>query len=115
MFYTRHIIEVGKSMDLHAMADSAAQAEALLKMLANRNRLMILCSLQSTELSVGELNERVPLAQSALSQHLAAMRKTGIVASRRAGATVYYRIADDKVLVILQQLYQLFCADKDTP
>ncbi|MCG7537600.1 metalloregulator ArsR/SmtB family transcription factor [Pseudoalteromonas sp. OOF1S-7] len=100
-------------MDLHAMADSAAQAEALLKMLANRNRLMILCSLQSTELSVGELNAQVPLAQSALSQHLAAMRKAGLVASRREGATVYYRIADDKVLVILQQLYQLFCADKE--
>ncbi|TMP32681.1 ArsR/SmtB family transcription factor [Pseudoalteromonas rubra] len=100
-------------MDLHAMADSAAQAEALLKMLANRNRLMILCSLQSAELSVGELNAQVPLAQSALSQHLAAMRKAGVVTSRREGATVYYRIADDKVLALLAQLYQLFCADKD--
>jgi DNA-binding transcriptional ArsR family regulator len=97
------------------MADSAAQAEALLKMLANRNRLMILCSLQSKELSVVELNAQVPLAQSALSQHLAAMRKAGVVASRREGATVYYRIADDKVLALLAQLYQLFCADKDLP
>ncbi|KKE81691.1 hypothetical protein N481_19455 [Pseudoalteromonas luteoviolacea S4047-1] len=91
------------------MAQSAEHAEALLKLMANKNRLMILCSLLQQEMSVSELNAQVPLAQSALSQHLAGLRKANVVATRRDGQTIYYRIIDDKVTAILAQLYQLFC------
>ncbi|CAH9064431.1 Transcriptional activator HlyU [Pseudoalteromonas holothuriae] len=97
-------------MDFEAMAHNAEQAEALLKMMANKNRLMILCSLLEKEMSVGALNEAVPLAQSALSQHLASLRKAEVVSTRRDGQTIYYRVTDEKVKAILGQLYQLFCA-----
>jgi DNA-binding transcriptional ArsR family regulator len=81
----------------------------MLKILANKNRLMILCSLQDGEMSVSELNEAVPLAQSALSQHLAALRKAQIVATRRESQTIYYRVVDENVVSILATLYGLFC------
>lgn len=97
-------------MDLQQMAQNAEQAEALLKLMANKNRLMILCALQKQELSVSQLNEMVPLAQSALSQHLASMRKAQIVATRREGVTIYYHVKDSRVAVLLESLYQLFCA-----
>lgn len=96
-------------LDLSQMADNATQAEQLLKLLANKNRLMILCTLQEKEMSVGELNQSVPLAQSALSQHLAGLRKANVVATRREGAVIYYRVVDEKVTALLAQLYQLFC------
>jgi len=96
-------------IDFAAMADNVEQAEQMLKILANKNRLMILCSLQDGEMSVSELNEAVPLAQSALSQHLAALRKAKIVATRRESQTIYYRVVDENVVSILATLYGLFC------
>ena len=97
------------NIDFAAMADNVEQAEQMLKILANKNRLMILCSLQDGEMSVSELNEAVPLAQSALSQHLAALRKVQIVATRRESQTIYYRVVDENVVSILATLYGLFC------
>ncbi|MEC8206916.1 MAG: metalloregulator ArsR/SmtB family transcription factor, partial [Pseudomonadota bacterium] len=96
------------NIDFAAMADNVEQAEQMLKILANKNRLMILCSLQDGEMSVSELNEAVPLAQSALSQHLAALRKAQIVATRRESQTIYYRVVDENVVSILATLYGLF-------
>ena len=98
-------------IDFTAMATNVDQAEQLLKILANKNRLMILCSLQDTEMSVSQLNEAVPLAQSALSQHLAALRKANVVATRRESQTIYYRIIDDNAVQLLGMLYGLFCKD----
>ncbi|MBD1583591.1 ArsR/SmtB family transcription factor [Pseudoalteromonas sp. S16_S37] len=97
-------------MDFEVMAHNAEQAEALLKMMANKNRLMILCSLLEQEMSVSALNEAVPLSQSALSQHLASLRRAKVVETRREGQTIYYRVIDEKVQAVLRQLYQLFCA-----
>ncbi len=97
------------NIDFAAMADNVEQAEQMLKILANKNRLMILCSLQDGEMSVSELNEAVPLAQSALSQHLAALRKVQIVATRRESQTIYYRVVDKNVVSILATLHGLFC------
>jgi DNA-binding transcriptional ArsR family regulator len=97
------------NIDFAAMADNVEQAEQMLKILANKNRLMILCSLQDGEMSVSELNEAVPLAQSALSQHLAALRKAQIVATRRESQTISYRVVDENVVSILATLYGLFC------
>ncbi|CCQ09333.1 Transcriptional regulator, ArsR family [Pseudoalteromonas luteoviolacea B = ATCC 29581] len=91
------------------MAHNAEQAETLLKLMANKNRLMILCRLQQGELSVSELNDLVPLAQSALSQHLASLRKAEIVSTRREGQTIYYRVTDPRVALLLEGLYRVFC------
>jgi len=99
------------NIDFTAMAGNVAQAEQLLKILANKNRLMILCSLQDQEMSVSQLNEAVPLAQSALSQHLAALRKANVVATRRESQTIYYRVIDDNAVQLLSTLYNLFCKD----
>lgn len=97
------------NIDFTAMATNVDQAEQLLKILANKNRLMILCSLQDTEMSVSQLNQAVPLAQSALSQHLATLRKANIVATRRDGQTIYYRVTDQSTVHLLGTLYGLFC------
>ena len=99
------------NIDFIAMAGNVAQAEQLLKVLANKNRLMILCSLQDTEMNVSQLNEAVPLAQSALSQHLAALRKANIVATRRESQTIYYRVIDKDAVTLLATLYGLFCKE----
>ncbi|QDP00823.1 ArsR/SmtB family transcription factor [Thalassotalea sp. PS06] len=100
-------------MDAQAMAGNAEQAEQLLKLLANKNRLMLLCRLMDSECSVTELNEQVPLAQSALSQHLAALRKANVVKTRRDAQTIYYAISDDKAVKLIEQLYELFCKNDD--
>ncbi|WMS94299.1 metalloregulator ArsR/SmtB family transcription factor [Pseudoalteromonas sp. HL-AS2] len=99
------------NIDFTAMAANVEKAEKLLKILANKNRLMILCSLQDTEMNVSQLNEAVPLAQSALSQHLAALRKANIVATRRDSQTIYYRVIDKDAVTLLATLYGLFCKE----
>ncbi|TKB43462.1 ArsR/SmtB family transcription factor [Thalassotalea mangrovi] len=100
-------------MDTQVMADNALAAERLLKLLANRNRLMILCRLMNSECSVTQLNEQIPLAQSALSQHLAALRQAGVVTTRRDAQTIYYTISDDKAVKIIERIYELFCQGAD--
>lgn len=87
------------------IADNADEAERFLRALANRNRLMVLCSLVPGELSVSALHERVPLSQSALSQHLAVLRNQGLVETRREAQTIHYRIADPRV----RRLMPLLC------
>ncbi|MCG6657166.1 winged helix-turn-helix transcriptional regulator [Halomonas campisalis] len=86
------------------------QATALLKALANDNRLRILCLLDGKEVSVTELNQQLSLSQSALSQHLAILRREGLVTTRRASQTIYYSLQGEQarqmveVLTRLQQL-----------
>ena len=88
----------------------AAQAAALLKLLANENRLLILCRLvQAREMSVSELADAVGLSQSALSQHLAKMREEGLLATRREAQTVYYRIANADAARLLSLLKNIYC------
>jgi DNA-binding transcriptional ArsR family regulator len=88
----------------------AGEAASLLKLLANENRLLILCRLAiSGELSVAALNDAVGLSQSALSQHLAKMRYDGLVATRRAAQTIYYRIADQNAARLLALLKDIYC------
>lgn len=87
----------------------ASEATALLKLLANENRLLILCRLAlKGEMSVNDIADAVGLSQSALSQHLAKMRDEGLVATRREAQTVFYRIADknaQRLLVLLKEIY----------
>lgn len=92
------------------MADKAGEAEALLSMLSNKNRLMILCKLVMGEQSVGALEQDSGLSQSALSQHLAKLRSSKIVGTRREGQTIYYSIKSKEAEAVLQTLYDLYCA-----
>ncbi|MCW5620829.1 MAG: helix-turn-helix transcriptional regulator [Burkholderiales bacterium] len=86
----------------------ALEAARLLKLLANEQRLTVLCRLSGGEMSVTELGEYVPLSQSALSQHLAKLRADGIVSTRRDAQTIYYRLADpvaERLIDVLCELY----------
>jgi ArsR family transcriptional regulator, virulence genes transcriptional regulator len=96
--------------DPAAMEARAAEAEAFLRSLASRHRLMILCTLMEGEVPVGELVRRLGLTQSNLSRHLAMLREEGLVATRREGVIIHYRIASERVRPILAELYRLFCA-----
>ncbi|GAA0859349.1 metalloregulator ArsR/SmtB family transcription factor [Aliiglaciecola litoralis] len=96
-------------MDLHQLAANASEAESFMKLLANKNRLMILCSLIENECSVSQLNLRIPLGQSALSQHLATLRKHELVSTRRDAQSIYYSVSDQRVKDIIGTLYQCFC------
>ncbi|MEQ1438979.1 metalloregulator ArsR/SmtB family transcription factor [Fontimonas sp. SYSU GA230001] len=91
------------------MVEHAGEAAQLLKALANEHRLMILCALSAGELSVGALNARVPLSQSALSQHLAVLREDGLVTTRREAQTIYYAAAEGAALEIIRVLHRRYC------
>jgi len=95
-----------------AVQEHATEAAALLKALANDQRLLVLCALLDGSLSVGEINERVPLSQSALSQHLAVLRDAGLVTTRRQSQTIYYALAQGPALKIMEVLYDAFCAPR---
>lgn len=93
-----------------AFERKAASAAAMLKLLANESRLLILCRLAMTlEMSVNDLAEAVGLSQSALSQHLAKMREEGLLATRREAQTVFYRIADPNAARLLALLKDIYC------
>ena len=92
------------------LQEKAGEAEAFLRSLASRHRLMILCSLLEGEMSVGELGARLGLTQSNLSRHLATLRDEGLLGTRRERTTIFYRITSERVLPILTELYRMFCA-----
>ena len=100
--------------ELEELVENADQAAGLLKAMSNKNRLMIMCSLFNDELSVGELNKRIPLSQSALSQHLAALRQAGMVSTRRDSQTIYYRISSDAAATIILALKSHYCQSQDS-
>ena len=90
----------------------ARDAANLLRAMSNECRLLVLCHLvESGELSVGQLIDRVGLSQSALSQHLARLREEGLVATRKEAQTVYYRVSDPKAGQLLALLRDLFCPE----
>lgn len=92
------------------MDQAADAASELLKALANRHRLMIVCQLVDGERAVGDLADRLGIRQTTVSQHLALLRKDGVVASRRDGQTIYYRIGNDSARAVVETLYRCFCA-----
>ena len=96
-------------LDFEVMKRSASDAVSLLKGLANESRLMIMCTLAEGELSVGQLNQRIKLSQSALSQHLAVLREQGMVETRRESQTIYYRLADTAAIDVIELLHDTFC------
>ena len=93
--------------DFEAASSRAAQ---LLKALSNERRLRIVCELGRGELSVSELERRVGLRQSALSQHLARLRRDGLVTTRRQSQVVYYSLAGEEACRLVETLYGLYRA-----
>lgn len=91
---------------MEAAADSASE---LLKALANRHRLLILCQLIDRQRSVGELAEFLGVRDSTVSQHLALLRKDGLVTARRDGQTIWYSICSDPARRVLDTLYAACC------
>ncbi|BFM05427.1 ArsR/SmtB family transcription factor [Halioxenophilus aromaticivorans] len=94
--------------ELESIDSNAPQVEKLLKLLAHRGRLMVLCNLMEGERSAGDLESVAKLSQSALSQHLAKLREEKIVATRRDAQRIYYRLADQRTRTILSCLTQTF-------
>lgn len=93
-----------KEIDVSAMVTNAESAAKWLKAIANPYRLMILCLLLDKELSVTELNETVPLSQSALSQHLAVLRSEDLVATRKSSQVVFYTLKNEQVTEVISIL-----------
>lgn len=96
-------------MNIQELIIRSEQASQLLTLLANPQRLRILCALQEGEQSVTALGDVVDLSQSALSQHLAKLREAGIVSTRREAQSIYYSIADTRAARLLEVLAELFC------
>jgi DNA-binding transcriptional ArsR family regulator len=90
--------------------EHAAEAAQLLKALGNEQRLLILCNLLERPMSVGELNQRMHLSQSALSQHLALLREAGFVETRREAQTIHYSLPEGPVTRIMALLEDVYCA-----
>jgi ArsR family transcriptional regulator len=99
------------SMELSRLRHSANEARGLLKTLANTDRLMLLCQLSQGEMNVGELERELGIEQPTLSQQLAVLRREALVATRREGKQIYYRIHDSKAMAVIETLYEQFCAD----
>ena len=97
--------------DLHRPMDNHEAAANLLKALANTNRLKVLYNLAGKELSVSALNQRVGLSQSALSQHLASLRRENLVSTRRDAQTIYYSLYGDKAERVISLLDEMFRKD----
>lgn len=95
--------------DLERLRDRAADAAALMRALSNESRLLILCTLAGREMSVSELNEQIPLSQSALSQQLAVLRREGLVETRREAQTIYYSLAPTDALRVISLLREIYC------
>jgi DNA-binding transcriptional ArsR family regulator len=93
-----------------AVVEHAPQAAALLKALGSEPRLLVLCSLVDGPRSVSEINARVPLSQSALSQHLAVLREAGVVTTRRESQTIHYSLAPGPARKVMAALYAAYCA-----
>jgi DNA-binding transcriptional ArsR family regulator len=100
-----------RMMDPESMRAHAADAARLLRALANEKRLMLLCLLVEGERSVGDLNARVDLSQSALSQHLAILREDGLVTTRREAQTIYYTLAEGPAQHVIGTLHGIYCGD----
>jgi DNA-binding transcriptional ArsR family regulator len=99
------------AVDPSALRATSAAACALLKAMANPDRLLLLCQLSQRELCVSELEELLGIRQPTLSQQLGVLREEGLVQTRREGKQVYYSIASEQAMAVLQVLYAQFCQD----
>lgn len=96
-------------LDPNLLRRAAAEAVAVLKMLANEDRLLLLCQLSQGEMCVGDLEEQLGIRQPTLSQQLGVLRAEGVVSTRRQGKNIFYSIKDPAALEIMSVLYRLYC------
>lgn len=101
-------------VDAAAMRESADRAAEFLKSLGNRHRLLILCQLLDAERSVTDLSQFLAIRDSTVSQHLALLRREGLVKARRDGQTIWYSLSSEPAREVLAALYRCFCADPET-
>ena len=99
-------------IDLPLLRGAIGQAVTALKLLANEDRLLLLCQLSQGEKCVGELEEQLGIRQPTLSQQLGVLRSEGVVDSRRQGKNIYYSVTDPALLEILAVLYRLYCPEE---
>lgn len=98
------------------MEEKAKQIAELLKILANENRLMILCALMEKPLNVSKIAERIPnISQPALSQHLTILKAHGILEYKKAGQNITYSIADHRVEEIINSIKRYYCINEMLP
>ncbi len=102
-------------LDTKILSAAAGEASDFLKSLASPVRLRILCSIAAKEASVGELADELGVRQSVASQHLALLRKDGFVKTRRDGQTIWYALADERVIKVIAVLQATFCPPKTVP
>ncbi len=100
-------------MTPEALRENAGQVSTMLKVLANEDRLMLLCQLVTGSVNVSQLETATGIKQPTLSQQLGILRQEQLVATDKRGKYVYYRLADDKVIRIMETLWELYC-DSDT-
>ena len=110
---SRFIARIMKSsrlvIDIEALRNAAGQAVGALKLLANEDRLLLLCQLSQGEMCVGDLEAQLGIYQPTLSQQLGVLRAEGVVSTRRQGKNIFYSVADPAMLEILAVLYRLYC------
>lgn len=87
----------------------APEVSALLKLIAHKDRMVVLCLLSEGEMGVSELREHTKLSQSAFSQHLGVLRNNNLVKVRKASQQVFYSIADERIKLLLSAIHQAFC------
>ena len=97
------------NIDATLMLAAAKKASELMRSLSNQHRLLIVCQLIDGERSVGELVDFLGIRDTTVSQHLALLRKDGIVTTRRDGQTIYYSILSHQARQVLETLYSLYC------
>ncbi|MBU2607138.1 MAG: metalloregulator ArsR/SmtB family transcription factor [Alphaproteobacteria bacterium] len=102
---------IASLLDPDQFKNKASEAAGLLRSMANPHRLMILCRLGDTEMSVGELREGTALSQSSLSQHLGVLRQEGLVRTRRQGQSIFYSIADPAANRVITTLAAIYCPE----
>jgi len=100
------------TMDPQRLRAAADDAVALLKLLGNPERLLLLCELSRHEMCVSDLEQELEIRQPTLSQQLAVLRNQGVVETRREGKNIYYSVSDPRLLQVLKLLYRLYCAQE---
>ena len=96
-------------LDIEQMREAAGLATAMLRVLANEDRLLLLCQLTQGEACVSELEQLLGIRQPTLSQQLAILRTEQIVSTRREGKKIFYRVSDARAVAVLATLYGLYC------
>jgi len=103
------------TIELSEMRAAATHACSLMKVLANPDRLMILCQLSQGEKRVGELEALLGIVQPTLSQQLTVLREQQLVSTRRDGKNIYYMLSSPQAMAVIKTLYEQFCSNDCSP